>query len=1023
MRECGAKGGVSRKKISTVFARNRLARRSARVGLLIAGGIVASAAKALADGGDPDAAVTGKSAGVAAGLILAALILYGLWLLAAPLLRADDRGPYRALAVLAALFAIKAPMLFLTHGFATDIGTFESWALRIATLGPAQTYSQGYFLDYPPGYLYWLWAAGAAARAFGATDGAWLKVWIETPPLVGDLLLALAVFLFVRRMNRPRSAWAAMLLIALNPAFLFDSVVWGENDAPLALAMFLSAALMADGEFEIGWGVAALAALMKPQGLMLLPVLGIWTLPHFEVRRWWRAALAFGAVVAIGVAPFQFGHGWDLLPQLYLSGAAYYHETSVNAFNLMALLGGLRRPDSTLVFGVSCFKLGMALLVPLYLYAAWIVWRSPNQRNLLFASFMTIFGCFVLAPRMHERYQYAALAFAAPLAIAEPAMLAIFGLLTVTCLVNLAYVLHILNTVVFMNPRDAVAMITAVANVAIFAGAIVYDSRRHRRTANANAPVRSGAGAAADPGASGGASGVEDWLDARFGWLKRGLDLPPPTSEFMAPFAWRTLDSLLLFVLVAGAGLLRFWHLGHPRELVFDEVHFVGQARHYLHHERFLDPHPPLAKLLTAVGILIFGDHSWAWRLGTATLGTAMAGVTYLLARRMFKSRLAATLAASFIALDGFFIVDSRIAVIDIVYLTFAAFSYLFLFRLMQDPQPNRRLCNLLFMGVALGLCLGSKLYVPGIVFLLTGGFALFAVMRPDGPGAPTLAPAVRNRRALGAAFILGSLGGIFYLACFIPHYTLGWWGGISDLFHYYKDVMWYEKSVATATHPYASPWWSWPLMLRPVAYWQNFPAHGNIVATIWGAGNPVLWWGVIPAITIALIRVLERPDIVRAFVVAGYFAFWVIWIPIGRILFLYHYMPSVYFGYLALAGSMTDCWRGDAEWWETIAFLFALFAPIVIGLGHIASVMEPAFIPVRYRLLAGVPIWIALAIGWAVTARNRKACGRLTCIAYLGCAAAATVYFMPVWLGTPITRAGYYARMWFQGPGLRNWI
>ena len=1008
---------MKRKKISPMFANDRSATRAARVGLLIVGAIAAARANALADGGDAYAGVTGKSAGVAAGLILAALVLYGLWLLAAPLLRADDRGPYRALAVLIALFAVKAPMLFLTHGFATDIGTFESWALRIAALGPAQTYARGYFLDYPPGYLYWLWAAGAAARAFGVSNGLWLKVWIETPPLVGDLLLAWAVFLFVRRMNRPRSAWAAMLLVALNPAFLFDSVVWGENDAPLALAMFLSAALIADGEFEIGWGVAALAALMKPQGLMLLPVLGVWTLLRFDARRWWRAALCFVAVIVIGAAPFQLGHGWDLLPQLYLSGAAYYHETTVNAFNLMALLGGVRRPDSTLVFGMSCFKLGMALLVPLYLYAAWIVWRSPSRRNLLFASFITIFGCFVLAPRMHERYQYAALAFAAPLALAEPAMLAIFGLVTVTCFVNLAYVLHILNTVVFMGPRDAVAMTTALANVAIFAGAIVYDSRRHRRPAETAAAASSAQGASAADG------NAEEWLGTRFGWIRRGLDFPPPSKEFMAPFAWRSLDSLLLGVITAVAGVLRFWRLSHPPELVFDEVHFVGQARHYLHHERFLDPHPPLAKLLSALGILMFGDHSWAWRLGTATLGTAMVGITYLLARRMFKSRLAATLAASFIALDGFFIVDSRIAVIDIVYLTLAALSYLFLFRLMQDPEPNRRLRNLLFMGAALGLCLGSKLYVPGIVFLLAGGYALFAVMRPDGPGAPALAQAVRTRRAIGAAFILGSLGGIFYLACFIPHYTLGWWGGISDLFHYYKDVMWYEKSVATATHPYASPWWSWPLMLRPVAYWQNFPAHGNIVATIWGAGNPVLWWGVIPAITIALIRVLERPEITRAFVVVGYFAFWVIWIPIGRILFLYHYMPSVYFGYLALAGTMADCWRGDAEWWETIAFLAALFAPIVIGLGHIASVMQPAFIPERYRLMAGVPLWIALAIGWALTVRNRKACGRLTCVAYLGCAAAVTVYFMPVWLGTPISRAGYYARMWFQGPGLRNWI
>ena len=52
----------------------------------------------------------------------------------------------------------------------------------------------------------------------------------------------------------------------------------------------------------------------------------------------------------------------------------------------------------------------------------------------------------MLAPRMHERYFYAAVVFALPLAFEEPAMLGVFILLTVTCLFNLAYVLHTLQT-------------------------------------------------------------------------------------------------------------------------------------------------------------------------------------------------------------------------------------------------------------------------------------------------------------------------------------------------------------------------------------------------------------------------------------------------------------------------------------------------------------------------------------------------------------------------------------------------
>ena len=84
---------------------------------------------------------------------------------------------------------------------------------------------------------------------------------------------------------------------------------------------------------------------MKPQALMYVPVLGLWTLLKLPYSKWWRSALAAVVVAVVGVLPFQLGHPWYWIVELYHSTAAYYHETSVNAFNLMALMGGLRKPD------------------------------------------------------------------------------------------------------------------------------------------------------------------------------------------------------------------------------------------------------------------------------------------------------------------------------------------------------------------------------------------------------------------------------------------------------------------------------------------------------------------------------------------------------------------------------------------------------------------------------------------------------------------------------------------------------
>jgi Gpi18-like mannosyltransferase/predicted membrane-bound dolichyl-phosphate-mannose-protein mannosyltransferase len=972
---------------------------------------------------------TGKLPGVFAGLMLAGTVIYALWLLAHPILR-DGADLKRVLLLLTGLLVLKALLLQYFTGFSVDLGTYEAWALKIAAQGPARTYQEGYFLDYPPGYLYALWAAGAFVDAIHAGFGVALKVIVEMPPLLADFALSLAVYLFVRRFSGARSAWIALALVALNPALLFDSVVWGQTDSPLTLALFLSVAMIIDGEYEVGWALAALAILIKPQAFSLIPVLAVWTMLRLVPRNWWRTALAFAAIIIIGAAPFQIGHPWDWLPNLYFSGAAYYNETSVNAFNLMALIGGLRVHDSETIFGLSFFSIGMTMLVPLYAFIAWMVWRRADDRSLLFASFLAIFGVFMLAPRMHERYFYAAVVFALPLALEEPVMLAVFGVLTVTCLFNLAYVLHTLQTIVFLDSRDALAMTASLLNLAVFVGVIAYGRATATSSREEILAVKE-AGATPDETRAKGAASDAAAHEARGkdvapigtpATTGRWFQFGPPPPDTYDRFAWLAIDTILIVVLLAIAAALRFWNLNHPAELVFDEVHFVGQARHYLHGETFLDPHPPLAKLIIALGIKLFGDVPWAWRLGVATMGTILSGVTYLLGRRMFRSRLAAALAAIFILSDGFFLVDSRIAVIDIVYLTFAAISYLLMFRFIQTPDWRARRRIMIFLGISLGLCLGSKLYVPGITFLLANGFVAFTLMRPEATDIRSTNTTERRQRVAGAVLILGGISAVFYVACFLPHYYLGWWGGISDLFHYYKDVMWYEKSVSTATHPYASPWWSWPLMLRPVAYWQDFKELGP-VATIWGAGNPILWWGVIPAMAITAVRAMERPDLSRVFLVIAYLANYVIWIPIGRILFLYHYMPSVFIGYLALAAILADFWYGDCEFWETLAMLFAMFPAFIVGLGHIAFALKPAWIPERLRPSMGLPFVVLLVMAWLPLRRNPKLSGRYVCVAFLACALAAFIYYLPVWLGLPIAREGYYARMWLEGPGIRNWI
>ena len=259
---------------------------------------------------------------------------------------------------------------------------------------------------------------------------------------------------------------------------------------------------------------------------------------------------------------------------------------------------------------------------------------------------------------------------------------------------------------------------------------------------------------------------------------------------------------------------------------------------------------------------------------------------------------------------------------------------------------------------------------------------------------------------SIGAIVLVGAVASITYLAVFIPHFWLGWWGGISDLFKYYSDVVWYEKSVSTATHPYASKWWSWPLMLRPIAYWQNFPKTGD-VQTVWGGGNPLLWWGALTAITITAVQAFERPTLTRWFLVIGYLSYLLIWAWIGRTLFLYHYMASVYFGYLALAILLAECFKERAEPWEHLALLLTMTPVFFLGL-------PPTWGWITFIVVIGAYAFILLRTPYA---------GRYVAAMFAATAVILFVYYFPIWVGMPISREGYYARMWLQSAGIRNWI
>lgn len=459
--------------------------------------------------------------------------------------------------------------------------------------------------------------------------------------------------------------------------------------------------------------------------------------------------------------------------------------------------------------------------------------------------------------------------------------------------------------------------------------------------------------------------------------------------------------SIVLLTAIALAA--RLWHLGLPRDPVYDENTVLQQVGSYLRGwPFFLSLQPPLAKLLVALNIGIFGDNSWSWRIGNAGLGTALIPITYLLARRILKSRLAAVLASAMVLMDGLFLVCSRVGMINIVYMTLIAAVFLigFIFAHSTGAIVRRRLTAAI--GVLLGLCMAAKTVISALTVVLVMGFLCLHVLQSeDGTLAGRRLP---RRRMIGTLALAGGLAALVYMAAFIPYYCFGWWTGLSDFAGYHLWVLRHNLDLP-ATSPNSSPFWSWPLMLRPFAYWKD--STDATVRVVWCGGNPVLWWEILPAIAITALRALRQREAGSAFLSIAYLAYFLMWIPIRRYLLIYDYMPAAYFGLIAVGAALEQCWHGRARRWEHMLLLMPIGAALYFG--------------VRHGLAAAIAAAVASAYGFLLR-RDGQVEGKFVCAVIAGGAAVAFIYFFPLWTGMPLAEASYNARMWFQGPGIADW-
>ncbi len=382
---------------------------------------------------------------------------------------------------------------------------------------------------------------------------------------------------------------------------------------------------------------------------------------------------------------------------------------------------------------------------------------------------------------------------------------------------------------------------------------------------------------------------------------------------------------VLLVLMIAAGVVLRVQNVGYPLHYCFDEDQFVGAAQQFL---IGLDPdaeccHPPLAKLLIGIGMLVFGNNPMGWRFTVVCFGIQSVVLAFLIGRDLFEDRRAGWLAAAFMAADGFYLSYARLAFSEGFLTCLALWSIL-------AAVTARGWGGVLVSALLAGLS-GSVKW-SGMQVVLPSCFAILMLRRVPWYtlAAFALVPVVH----LGVWMIGLAMSGQAYS-------PLAVWHVMQHRAHLHLGF-------AHGANPIESPWYSWLVLYHPLVVKSATQAGRIRMAST--LGNPVLWIGadlcllgllVAGAAAAFSARWRERwqrlfdTTFTRAVAVlaVGWISMNLLWFSRRIVTYWYHYLASWGFAILLLAGALARLDRTHPR--QVLAFVglvfvaFVYFAPV----------------------------------------------------------------------------------------------
>ncbi len=771
-----------------------------------------------------------------------------------------------------------------------DQGTFIAWGQSLVEGGFKNFYNG--WSDYLPGYLYVLWLLAKINLVFPNFQTLIFKL----PAIIADIGTGYLIYKILNK-DKSTNKWGVIgaILYIFNPAVFSNSSLWGQVDSLTSMFTLFSVYI-----FPTSYILSAISlsvgTLIKPQAAFILPAILYLFLVH---KRKVIELLNYGiiglSVFVLGFLPFsnQSNLFLFILNRLSVSSGQYQYG-SVNAFTFWGLFGFWKPDTNTFIIGII-----LCILIAILIFAIVLIKKPKNGEYVM--QTVLLLGSFLFLTRIHERHLLPTLAPLLVICFTNPFLFITYFGLSFTYLANLYYA-FVWITENFKSIFGKF-LINFFILINIFSFAAIFVSLFKKI----------------------------NLINFKLNLYKKGLPLKFATKDINVKTSKVLLSLILLFSLIS-----RTYSLGTIKEMYFDEIYHSFTAKLVLHNDpkawEFWNPnpegfayewtHPPISKLGMVVGMKIFGENSFGWRIPQAVLGTISVYLIYLLALVIFKDRLIGLLSATVFSLDGLPLVLSRMGMNDSYVLVFSLLSvYLFI----KDEQDSPSKGKVFWSAFAFGLAIASK----------WSGVYTFPII-------------VISHFVFQKKIKLSYLSFLVVpIAVYILSYSFMFSSGHTWLnFIDTQKQMWWYHTGLVATHPYTSPAWSWPLLLRPIYLYdgpQELIGGENTVARIYAFGNPIVFWFGLFSIVISFFIAYRQRNKRLGFVLFSYLIFFLPWIASPRIMFLYHYLPSIPF--LAIAtGFVLRTFRKSIFYFVIIGILFFLyFYP------HWAGIRIPEWLDTSY--------------------------------------------------------------------------